>query len=134
MGKLFEELCKGPVFVIDDMIGEGDPIDQLIGEIEHNNLPVLKYKRIGEARDRLRGLLFSNFTILDWVMGSAVDALSDGVQIGEEGKTAGEEEVISFINELHNICLDPVFVLSAFNKDEIILKLKSAGIITEGKN
>lgn len=134
MGKLFEELCKGPVFVIDDMIGEGDQIDQLIGEIEHNNLPVLSYKSIAEARNRLPGLLFSNFTILDWVMGGGGDALSVGVQIGEEGKTASEEEVISFINELQNICLAPVFVLSAFNKDEIILKLKSAGIITEGKN
>jgi len=134
MGKLFEELCKGPVFVIDDMIGEGDLVDQLIDEIEDNNLPVLRYKSIAEARNRLPGLLFSNFTVLDWVMDGGGDALSVGVQIGEEGKTTSEEEVISFINELQKICLAPVFVLSAFNKDEIILKLKSAGIITEGKN
>lgn len=134
MGELFEELCKGPVVVVDDKIGDKeDLINKLIGEIEENNLPVLGYKSIDEVRKKWSGLLFSNFIVLDWRMIGGVEDLL-GVQIGDEAEAVAEQEVIAFIKELQKICLAPIFVLSALPKEGIVSKLKTAGIITEGKN
>ena len=108
MGELFEELCKGPVVVVDDKIGDKkDLINKLIGEIEENNLPVLGYKSIDEVRKKLSGLLFSNFIVLDWRMIGGVEDLL-GVQIGDEAEAVAEQEVIAFIKELHKICLGGV--------------------------
>lgn len=65
MGELFEELCKGPVVVIDNMIGKGtDRINELIEEIQKHNLPILKFDSIKKVRQELPGLCFSNFIVL----------------------------------------------------------------------
>lgn len=133
MGDLFEKLCKGPVVVVDDRIGdEEDLINKLIAEIEENNLPVLGYKSIDETRKILPGLLFSNFIILDWIMIGVKEDLTTGVRMGDEAETVAEKEVIELIKELLEICLAPIFILSALPKDGIVSKLKSAGIINEG--
>jgi molybdopterin biosynthesis enzyme MoaB len=59
MGQLFQELCKGPVVVVDNRIGdESDLINKLIEEIKENALPVLEYTTIRDARNKLQGMLF----------------------------------------------------------------------------
>jgi hypothetical protein len=132
MGVLFNDLCKGPVIVIDDMIDTGDPIDQLIKESKENNLPVISFKNLNEARANIQGLLFANFVILDWkIIGEAVPVPAE-VQTPAEIEEIAEKEVIDFIKELKRICLAPIFVVSAYDKGEIISKLSGAGI-TEGE-
>lgn len=131
MGVLFDELCKGPVIAIDDMIGTGDPIDQLIREIEGNNLPVISFKTLNEARAKTQGLLFANFIILDWKMIEEAGPVPVEVQTPAEMEEIAGEEVIDFIKELKKICLAPIFILSAYDKGEIITKLNNAGITEE---
>jgi hypothetical protein len=46
----------------------------------------------------------------------------------------GEQEVIEFIKQLKQICLAPIFILSAFDKDWILSKLRDAGIATGEKS
>lgn len=135
LGELFKELCKGPVLVVDDMIGEkGDPINNLIEEIESdNNLPVLCYKSINEARNKLTGFLFTNFIVLDWKMDSGETKMPLGVQKGAEAEAISEQEVIDFIKDLQKVCFAPIFILSNFNKDNIISKLEDEEIIIKGK-
>ncbi|MFA5772582.1 MAG: hypothetical protein WC974_07620 [Thermoplasmata archaeon] len=134
MVELFKELCKGPVVVVDDGI-DGEPqIQELIKEIESNNLPVLKFKTITDARNKLRGILFSNFIIMDWKMDNTEGEKPLEIQIGATGEEIGEKEVVDFIKELQQICLAPIFVLSNFDADTIISRLKLEGIITDGKN
>jgi hypothetical protein len=135
MGELFGELCKGPVVVVDDKIGDSeDLINKLIREIKENNLPVLEYKSIGEVRKELVSLFFSNFMILDWKIIGGEDGSRTGASIGYEAEAVTEQEVIKFIKEFRKICLAPIFVLTAYNKSGVISKLKTAGIITEGRN
>ena len=126
MGKLFSDLCKGPVVVIDDRIGkEGDLINRLIENIKNNKLPVLLYKSPDKARDELPGLLFSNFIILDWMFDEGGEP-PIGVTRGDEAKALSEKGVIDFIRELKEICLAPIFILSAYDKGRIISKLEDA--------
>lgn len=134
MGDLFEKLCKGPVVVVDDRIGdEEDSINKLIGEIKDNKLPVLCYKSLYEVKNELPSLLFSNFIVLDWkFVGGGEPTI--GVIAGAEAETVAEQEVIEFIKELKRICLAPIFILSAFDKDWILSKLRDAGIATGGKS
>ena len=95
MGKLFQELCKGPVVVVDDRIGDQhDPINKLIEEIEENDLPILGYTTIGDARNKLQGMLFSNFIVLDWKMTGEIEEIPTGVQTGDALESTTEEEVI----------------------------------------
>jgi hypothetical protein len=134
MGILFEKLCKGPVVVVDDRIGdEKDLINKLIGEIKVNKLPVLCYKSLHEVKNELPGILFSNFVVLDWKFGGEGEP-TIGVITGDAGETITEQEVIEFIKQLKQICLAPIFILSAFNKDWILSKLRDAGIATGEKS
>lgn len=134
MVNLIEELCKGPVVVIDDQVEHEQNIKRLVREIEDKNLPVLTYDSIEEARNKLQRLMFSNFIILDWRMIEGAETVTEGVQIGAEAVATAEVEVIEFIKELKRICLAPIFIFSAFNKDEIISRLKAENIITEDRN
>ncbi len=134
MGVLFEKLCKGPVVVVDDRIGvEEDLINKLIGEIRENKLPVLCYKSLYDVKNELPGLLFSNFIVLDWkFVGGGEPTI--GVITGAEAETVAEQEVIEFIKQLKQICLAPIFIVSAFDKDWILSKLRDAGIATGEKS
>lgn len=135
MGQLFQELCKGPVVVVDNRIGDkSDLINKLIEEIEENALPVLEYTTIRDARNKLQGMLFSNFIILDWKMSGASEEIPTEVQTGAELEAVTEEEVIEFIKELRKICVAPIFILSAFDKDWIVSKLENEGIMSEAKD
>lgn len=125
---LFKQLCKGPVVAIDNMIGKPDPINQLIQEIEANDLPVISCRSLDEARAKTQGLLFANFIVLDWKMIEEGEPVPVEVQAAEEMEEVAGEEVIDFIKELKKICLAPIFILSAYDKGEIISKLSSAGI------
>ena len=129
MGELFDELCKGPVVVVDDKIGdEGDFINSLIREIEREKLPIIKYTSINKAKDELRKILFSNFIILDWKMiGGEID-LSSGTTIGAEAETVVGDEIIEFIEELKGICLAPIFIITNEAVDYIRNELKEKGI------
>lgn|GEM_PF-3520494 len=134
MGRVFEELCKGPVVVVDDQIGTGDDIDKLVAEIrDDNKLPVLCYTSIEEARGRVAGLLFCNFIVLDWVFAASPEQVEGEVRVGAEAEAISREEVIDFIRAVQKISLAPIFVLSAFNPDEIRSTLQDAGIKTEGE-
>jgi len=132
MGPLFQELCKGPVVVVDDRIGdERDSINKLIAEIEENALPVLGYTTIREARNKLQGMLFSNFIVIDWKMTGEIEEIPTGVQTGDELEAAAEEEVIELIKELRKICVAPIFILSTYDKDWIVSRLENKGILAE---
>lgn len=134
MGKLFDDLCKGPVVVVDDRIGdEEDLINKLIREIRDNKLPVLTYKSPHEVRNELPGLLFSNFIVLDWKFAGGGDP-TIGVITGDEAEAVAEQEVIELIKELKKVSLAPIFILSAFDKDWIFSKLRDAEIPTGEKN
>lgn len=130
---LFEDLCKGPVIVVDDMIDvSGDPINRLIREIKSKKLPVLTYKSISEIRDELGQILFCNFFILDWRMIGREVAPPPEVQLGAEAEASSEQEVIELVKQIQKISLAPIFILSAYNPDVITSKLNSAGINTGG--
>jgi len=134
LGQLFENLCKGPVVVIDDMIGVGkDLINMLIEEIKNRNLPVLQYTNIPEVRKLLGGLLFCNFILLDWKMVGGKEGIPPEVQIGAEAEIVSEREVIEFIKEIQKVSLAPIFVVSNYDTGEITSKLEGAGIDTSGK-
>ncbi len=135
MGRLFKDLCRGPVVVIDDRIGEKDDlINKLISEIRGKNLPILSYKSLKDVRKVMAGLFFSNFIILDWKMAGKGADLPLEAQIGGEGEYLHEMEVIDFIRELRGICLAPIFVLTAFNTEEVEKRLREEGLISEGEN
>lgn len=132
MGDIFAKLCKGPVIIVDDQIGTGDQIDQLIEQIKNNKLPILEYHYPEEAMKELQGMLLSNFIVLDWKFDPVQDK-PEGVQIGEEAERSLEDTVIQFIKEVQKICLAPIFVLSALDKSTIVTKLDQAGIPTKGE-
>jgi len=113
------------------MIGKSDPINQLIQEIEANDLPVISCTSLDEARAKTQGLLFANFIVLDWRMIEEGEPVPVEVQTAAEMEEVAGEEVIDFIKELKKICLAPIFILSAYDKGEIITKLKNAGITEE---
>ena len=48
---LVDELCKGPVIVIDDQVQREPYIKKIIREIEDANLPVLTYDSIEQAQN-----------------------------------------------------------------------------------
>ena len=134
MGELFEELCKGPVVIIDNMIGKGgDRINELIEEIREHKLPILKFTSIEEVRQELPGLCFSNFIVLDWKMTGEVEGMPE-VQMGSTAEEMAEKDIMELIKEFQKICLAPIFVVSAYNKEGIIAKLRDAGLVKEGKN
>jgi hypothetical protein len=128
MGDLFSNLCKGPVVVVDDMIDEADPINQIIEEIQENNLPVLKYKTISTAKNELSGLLLSNFIILDWVMVKKKEDDHVDVTMGAGAEAMAEEEVVEFIKDIQKISIAPIFILSKANIENIIDTIEKAGI------
>jgi len=135
MGEIFDHLCKGPVLILDDRIGDNeDLINKLIEEIKSNNLPLISFKKIEEVKKILPGLLFSNFVILDWLLLTEKKEPTNGVQVGETGKQISEEEIIEFIKELKNVCLAPIFIISDIDTKTIEEKLTSAGILTEKNN
>ena len=137
MGELFNNLCKGPVVVIDDEVNRASTkIGKLVEIIEKQNLPVLKYENLEKARDELNGLIFSNFVILDWKFESpSTDELFEGAIRG--GDTIEEfqvQENINFIKELQKVCLAPIFVISYLAKESIEDKLEQNGILKDKNN
>jgi hypothetical protein len=133
LGKIFDDLCKGPIIVVDDMIGTNkDPIDKLIAELESNRLPVLKYKTLIDIRNSLAGFCFCNFVILDWKMIGGED-MPPGVQVGAEAEDSSEHDVINLIKEIQKISLAPIFLFSNLNTDPICSKLEIAGISVKGR-
>ena len=126
MGQLYENLCKGPVVVIDDGIGrEDDSINMLVEEMRGNNIPVVTAKRPQDFG--IDNLLYSSFVILDWALANELDP-ERGVTTGEEAGTAA----IAFINRLKSICLGPIFIISNLDPDDIKNTLGRNGIETEG--
>ncbi len=131
---LVDELCKGPVIVIDDQVQREPYIKKIIREIEDANLPVLTYDSIEQAQAKIKNLLFSSFIILDWKMIRGTENIPVEVQIGAEDEEISEDQVIDFIRELQKVCLAPIFIFSEYNKDEIITKLKAENILTDDRN
>lgn len=129
MGALFEQLCRGPVIVIDDGIGQEGLINQLIEQLVAANLPILPYTSVALARRHLSRINSANFVVLDWLFTNRNGAPSE-VQIGAEIETSSEDDVISFIKEIREVCLAPIFLLSAHDIKTIKEKLKSSGIET----
>lgn len=133
MGKLFKELCKGPVIVIDDRIDDdSDPIHKIIKEIKSSGLPIISYKTPDELRNDLENLFFSNFVILDWMFYEEVDSKT-GAQPGTETEVANKENVIQLINELLKTCTAPIFVISNMDTNTILSELTGAGITGEDR-
>jgi hypothetical protein len=133
MGMLFDNLCKGPVVVVDDRIGDkNDLINKLIADLKNNHLPVLPYTSPLEIKNELPGLLFSNFIVLDWRFTEGGES-TIGIVTGDEAETLAEKEVIELIKELKKVCLAPIFIFSTYDRDWIISRLESAGIWEEEK-
>ena len=130
---LFEDLCKGPAIVVDDRIDvAGDPIGKLVQEIKSRKLPILTYKSISEIREVLGTILFCNFFILDWKMVGGQMEVPPEVQPGAEAEDSWEQEVIELIRQIQKVSLAPIFVLSAYDTDEITSRLQNAGVKTGG--
>ncbi len=136
MGELFNRLCKGPVVIVDDEVNKPDTeIGRLLEEIEQHSLPVLKYEALESARKELKGLVFSNFVIFDWMFKKASDdELLQGVQTGDAEKMIQDEEKITFLKDLQKVCLAPVFVISNMGKSEIKDILEREGILKDKNN
>lgn len=136
MGELFNRLCKGPVVIVDDEVNKpGSVIALFLKEIEKQNLPVLKYEKLESAIKELKGMVFSNFVILDWMFKkTSDDELLEGVQTGDAEKTIQDDDKITFIKELQKVCLAPVFVISNMGKSDIRDILENAGILKDKNN
>ena len=70
---------------------------------------------------------------LDWKMIGEVEGMPE-VQLGSTAVEMAEQEVMELIKEFQKICLAPIFVVSAYDKGDIIAKLQDAGLVKEGKN
>lgn len=132
MGHLFNSLCKGPVVIIDDKIGESqDPINSLITELKKNDLLIKTYRHPIEAKNEISNLLMSNFFIIDWDYGQ--ERKYPGVHLGSTAQSIDEEEVINIIKRIQKVCLGPVFILTSLPTEGIISKLTAADIPIEGE-
>lgn len=127
MGDLFNNICKGPVVVIDDCIGKpGDLINEFITEIDSASLPLLKFTDLEKAKDRINNLLFSNFTILDWNFLSSQPTIEHGVSMGPEAESEMEKEILEFISDIQSVNIGPIFIVSNLDGDAINDKLEQA--------
>jgi hypothetical protein len=136
MSEIFNKLCKGPVVIVDDEVNKpGTEIVKFLEEIQKHHLPVLKYETPRTARKELKGLVFSNFVIFDWMYKkTSEEDIYRGVQTGAAEKQTQQEENINFIKELQEVCLAPVFVISNIGKQEIEDVLKREGSLKEKNN
>jgi hypothetical protein len=126
MGEFFNNLCKGPIIVIDDAINvKGDKIYKLIAEIKGKNIPIMCAETPHDFA--LSSLLYSNFVILDWAL-TGERNVEKGITTGEEAGTAA----ITFINKLKKICLGPIFIISDLDPEDIKTILEKGGIQTKG--
>ncbi|MFC1925645.1 hypothetical protein ACFLW2_02995 [Chloroflexota bacterium] len=122
MTVLFDELCKGPVIIVDNEINKKTSgINKIIKAITNKQLPVLTYKAPSELMKVIQGFTYANFLIMDW-------DFSNGKEKGATAKQMEEEEVINAIVEFRKISLAPVFILSKTYTGHIEDKLYEANI------
>ncbi len=134
MGEVFDNLCTGPVVVIDNGIGRGDKIDTLIKNIESNGLCVIKITSLDEARHKVQSLSHTNFILLDWLMFDELDEMPIGVVGGSTKETENEQEMVEFITHLRERTISPIFILTAYDVDTIHEILLEKKIVTEQDN
>ena len=131
MGELFDNLCQGPVVIVDDKIKEptsGDSIHQIKAKISDKNLPILEYVKIVDAIKNIKSFQSTSFIILDWRMGEAKAKKPTDVSLGDEAEESYERAVIHFIKELQKHTIAPIFILSNSPEAEILPELESAGL------
>ena len=99
MSEIFNKLCKGPVVIVDDEVNKpGTEIVKFLEEIQKHHLPVLKYETPRIARNELKGLVFSNFVIFDWMFKkTSEEDIFRGVQTGAAEKQTQEERPLERI-------------------------------------
>ena len=129
MGQLFDDLCRGPVVVVDDGIDREADINNLISQFKGMNLPILPFTSVEAAKNECKNLLFVNFVVLDWRFLPPGEVPTE-VQVGAEVELASEREVIDLINQLQKMCLAPIFLLTAWDTEAIKRKLEESGIET----
>lgn len=130
-------LLSGIGVVIDNMANAkadaGDPIADLLDQIEDAGIPYLVYEQIPPEAARAH-LGSAAFILLDWELWErpVPNGEDDGLPLGgQELARQGAEDNIAFLKSLRNVCFGPVFIFSHLAPEGIRNHLQEAGLLGE---
>lgn len=127
-------LLSGIGVVIDDMAkagaDQGDPIQNLIEQIQDARIPVLVYESLPSEDERSN---FNNatFILLDWELWKGQQLQGQAYLGGEELERQGIEDNIAFLKSLREVCFAPVFIFSHYGVEGIKAHLRDAQLLQE---
>ena len=130
-----ENLPTGIAVVIDDEIDEaGANINNLVGQIERDRMPCLKYKELPDEKsiEHFEGV---SFLLLDWRLQADTlsESITEGVTIPDGLRKAAVKENIEFLKKLKQSCFIPVFIFTNEPLEPIIKVLKDNDLYQENK-
>lgn len=130
-------VLSGIGVVIDNMAkadpGAGDPIADLMEQIDDAGIPCLVYNKIPPKTTRSH-FNAAAFILLDWELWEKPDASDVDAGIpsgGAELERQGIEENIAFLESLRDVCFAPVFIFSHLGPDGIKSHLRDANLLGE---
>lgn len=116
-------LLPGVGVVIDDQVDDdGDPVRNLIAQLEQHDVPLVKYKQI-PSREAIRALTNVAFILLDWELISGPTPSENSGEMAVMGGAAlhdaNRKSVIELIHALKASCFAPVFLFSNLDTTSI---------------
>jgi len=129
MTAVFDQLCIGPMAIIDDKVKEEPVVRSLECQLKKRSVPVVTCETIEEANELICGLTGCSIVILDWLFNDIEekDKIMD-VSLGSTAKSIKKEEVIQFIKNFLGRCTVPICILSAESEETIYRDLSAEGI------
>jgi len=109
------DLCEGVAVIIDDGIGGGDEIDDIINKIHEMGIPTCEIRDITEAKKFVEHFKSINFIIVDWNMCETHEFVAPP----EELKKSMHKQVIDIIKRIREICFAPIFLYTQDSEDDI---------------
>lgn len=114
-----DELFSGIGMVVDDHVfseGNSDRIVQIVKHFEGRGYPLVKYDSVPKLNAvNLRKL---SFILLDWELVTTEDESGFPIQGMQEAQKQAKVELITFIQEILEVCYVPIFIFS--NKSNTI--------------
>ncbi len=126
------DLCRGVAFIIDDQIGNEEPINKIIEKIHEKGIPTSAFTSLSSAENSLDHMMLANFIILDWKMFDILEEDGGIVIPGAVAIESATQQVIDFIKKIKEVCFAPVFIFTNESEadiaDQIIPKLRDENL------
>ena len=114
-----DELFSGIGMVVDDHVfseEHSDRIVQIVKHFEKRGYPLVKYDSVPKIKTiNLRKF---SFILLDWELVTTEDDFGIPIQGMQEAQKQAKTELITFIQEILEVCYVPIFIFS--NKSNTI--------------